>query len=30
MMAPVVFMILPLTVIFALFPGFYGFTLTSP
>jgi tight adherence protein C len=30
MMVPVVFMILPLTVIFALFPGFYGFTLTSP
>jgi tight adherence protein C len=30
MMIPVVFMILPLTVIFALFPGFYGFTFTSP
>jgi tight adherence protein C len=30
MMVPVVFMILPLTVIFALFPGFYGLTFTSP
>lgn len=29
MMVPVVFLVLPITVIFALFPGFYGFTLTT-
>ena len=26
---PVVFLVLPITVLFALFPGFYGFTLTT-
>jgi tight adherence protein C len=30
MMVPVVFMVLPLSVLFALFPGFYGITLSSP
>ncbi len=30
MMLPVVFMLLPLTVFFALFPGFYGLSLTTP
>lgn len=30
MMVPVVFLILPLTVIYALFPGFYGLTFTTP
>jgi tight adherence protein C len=29
MMVPVVFMLLPLTVVFALFPGFYGLSLGS-
>lgn len=29
MMVPVVFLVLPITVLFALFPGFYGFTLTT-
>ena len=29
MMVPVVFLVLPVTVVFALFPGFYGFTLLS-
>jgi len=28
MMVPVVFLVLPITVLFALFPSFYGFTLT--
>ena len=30
MMVPVVFLVLPVSVLFALFPGFYGLTLTSP
>jgi len=30
MMVPVVFLVLPLSVIFALFPGFYGLSLGSP
>ncbi|HKA68602.1 MAG TPA: type II secretion system F family protein [Actinomycetes bacterium] len=30
MLLPVVFLIMPVTVVFALFPGFYGFTFTSP
>jgi tight adherence protein C len=30
MMVPVVFLVLPVTVVFALFPGFYGLTFTSP
>ncbi len=30
MMVPVVFLVLPVTVLFALFPGFYGFTITTP
>ncbi len=30
MMVPVVFLVLPVSVIFALFPGFYGLSLTSP
>jgi tight adherence protein C len=29
MMLPVVFLIMPVTVIFALFPGFYGLTFTT-
>ena len=29
MMVPVVFLLLPLTVVFALFPGFYGLSLGS-
>jgi len=27
---PVVFLVLPMTVLFALFPSFYGFTLNTP
>ncbi|MHB1612846.1 MAG: type II secretion system F family protein [Actinomycetes bacterium] len=30
MMVPVVFLILPVTVVFALFPGFIGFSFTTP
>jgi tight adherence protein C len=30
MMLPVVFLLLPLTVAFALFPGFYGLSITTP
>jgi tight adherence protein C len=30
MMVPVVFLLLPVSVVFALFPGFYGLSLTSP
>jgi tight adherence protein C len=30
MMVPVVFLILPVTVFFALFPGYYGLTLSTP
>ncbi|MFZ0325184.1 MAG: type II secretion system F family protein [Actinomycetes bacterium] len=30
MMVPVVFLVLPLSVVFALFPGFYGISLSSP
>jgi tight adherence protein C len=30
MMVPVVFLVLPLSVLFALFPGFYGITLSAP
>lgn len=30
MMVPVVFLVLPVSVLFALFPGFYGLTLSSP
>jgi tight adherence protein C len=30
MMIPVVFLILPVTVLFALFPGYYGLTFTTP
>ncbi len=30
MMVPVVFLILPISVLFALFPGFYGLSLVSP
>ena len=30
MLLPVVFLILPVTVVFALFPGFYGFTFSTP
>ena len=30
MMVPVVFLVLPITVVFALFPGFYGITFTTP
>ena len=30
MMIPVVFLILPISVVFALFPGFYGLVLTTP
>lgn len=30
MMIPVVFLILPVTVLFALFPGYYGLTFSSP
>jgi tight adherence protein C len=29
MMVPVVFLVLPVTVLFALFPGFYGFSFAS-
>jgi tight adherence protein C len=29
MMVPVVFFVLPLTILFALFPGFYGFSLAT-
>lgn len=29
MMVPVVFLVLPVTVVFALFPGFYGFSFTT-
>jgi hypothetical protein len=29
-MAPVVFLILPVTVVFALYPGFVTLTVTSP
>jgi len=30
MMVPVVFLVLPLSVVFALFPGFYGLSLSAP
>lgn len=30
MMVPVVFLVLPVTVLFALFPSFYGFTISTP
>jgi tight adherence protein C len=30
MMVPVVFLVLPVTVLFALYPGFYGLSFTSP
>ena len=30
MMLPVVFLILPVTVLFALFPGYYGLTFSTP
>ena len=30
MLVPVVFMVLPVTVVFALFPGFYGLQLAVP
>ncbi len=30
MMVPVIFLVLPVTVLFALFPSFYGFTVNSP
>lgn len=30
MMVPVVFLVLPVTVVFALFPGFYGISLVAP
>lgn len=30
MMVPVVFLVLPVTIVFALFPGFYGLTLVAP
>jgi hypothetical protein len=30
MLVPVVFMVLPVTVIFALFPGFYSLRLSVP
>ena len=30
MLVPVVFLILPVTVVFALFPGFYGLSLSVP
>lgn len=30
MMVPVVFLVLPISVLFALFPGFYGLTVSSP
>jgi hypothetical protein len=30
MMVPVVFFVLPITVVFALFPGFYGLSLVAP
>lgn len=30
MMVPVVFLIMPITVVFALFPGYYGLAFTSP
>jgi hypothetical protein len=29
MMIPVVFLVLPVTVLFALFPGFFGFSFAS-
>ena len=29
MMVPVVFLVLPITIVFALFPGFYGLTLVA-
>jgi len=29
MMVPVVFLVLPVSVLFALFPGFYGLVLTA-
>ena len=29
MLLPVVFLVLPVTVLFALFPGFYGLSLTA-
>ncbi len=29
MMVPVVFLVLPITLLFALFPGFYGFSLVT-
>jgi tight adherence protein C len=29
MMVPVVFLVLPITVLFALFPGFFGFSFAS-
>jgi tight adherence protein C len=29
MMVPVVFFVLPVTIVFALFPGFYGLSLTT-
>ena len=30
MMVPVVFLVLPVTVLFALFPGFFGLSLSAP
>jgi tight adherence protein C len=30
MLVPVVFLVLPVTVVFALFPGFYGLSLSVP
>ena len=30
MMVPVVFLVLPVTVLFALFPGFYNLSLSVP
>ncbi len=30
MMVPVVFLVLPVTILFAVFPGFYGLTITTP
>ena len=30
MLVPVVFLVLPVTVVFALFPGFYGLSLAVP
>jgi hypothetical protein len=29
MMVPVVFFVLPITIVFALFPGFYGLSLST-